>query len=155
MIPFDNNIGLIHDHYELTMAQGYFLSGRYEKQSCFDYFFRKLPFGGGFVVFCGLSSVLGMLRDLSFGVDACNHLLSAGFHAQFVDYLRSFKPGITIHAVKEGEIIFPNEPVLRVEGNILEAQLVETLLLNILNFESLIATKASRMRMVAGEQAAA
>ena len=152
MSPININTGLYTDHYELTMAQGYFLSGRHQKQACFDYFFRKNPYQGSFVVFSGLSSILDMLENYHFDSEACEYLESIGFNKQFVDYLRNFSFHASIHSVKEGEIIFPYEPVLRVEGNILETQLIETLLLNILNFESLIATKASRIRLAAGDR---
>jgi nicotinate phosphoribosyltransferase len=152
MISVKKNTGLYTDHYELVMAQGYYLSGRHEKQACFDYFFRKIPFGGGFVVFSGLTSLFEMLENFKFDETACGYLLSIGFNPQFVNFLRDFSLKASIYSVQEGEIIFPNEPVLRVEGNILEAQLIETLLLNILNFESLIATKASRVRLAAGDK---
>lgn len=152
MLPFQNTTGLYTDHYELTMAQGYFLSGRHEKQASFDYFFRKNPFNGSFVVFSGLSSALEMIRNFKFSSDDCAFLLSSGFANEFVDYLRNFSFKGNIHSVKEGELIFPYEPALRVEGTILETQLVETLILNMLNFESLIATKASRIRMAAGDR---
>lgn len=152
MLPFQYNTGLYTDHYELTMAQGYFLSGRYEKKACFDYFFRKAPFGGSFVVFAGLSSVLQMIENFNYSESDCAYLRSIGFDNRFVEYLQSFSFKGNIHSVKEGELIFPNEPALRVEGTILETQLVETLLLNILNFESLIATKACRIRQAAGDK---
>lgn len=152
MLPFVNNTGLYTDHYELTMAQGYFLSGRHEKKACFDYFFRKAPFGGSFVVFAGLSSVLQMIENFSYTKNDCNYLESVGFDSRFVEYLQSFSFRGNIHSVKEGELIFPNEPALRVEGSILETQLVETLVLNMLNFESLIATKACRIRQAAGNE---
>lgn len=152
MLTMNKNFGLYIDHYELTMGQGYFLSGRHQKQACFDYFFRKNPFQGGFVVFSGLSSVLEMIQNFRFDNEACDYLVSIGFKKEFVDFLRGFSFQGSIQSVQEGEIIFPYEPALRVEGNILETQLIETLLLNILNFESLIATKASRMRLAAGDR---
>lgn len=144
--------GLYTDHYELTMAQGYYLSGRYEKSACFDYFFRRIPFQGGFVVFSGLSSLLELLENFRFDQEACQYLAKIGFDKQFISYLKEFSFNGNIYSVEEGEIIFPNEPVLRVEGNILETQIIETLLLNILNYESLIATKACRMRWAAGNR---
>lgn len=140
------------DFYELTMAQGYFLSGRANEQACFDYFFRDLPFDGGYVIFAGLSDLLQILEDFRFNEDELDYLAKQGFKVSFLDYLRNFEFSATIHAAKEGEIIFPTEPVVRVEGTIIEAQIVETLLLNILNFESLIATKARRMKFAAGER---
>ncbi len=151
MLP--NHPAIYTDFYELTMAQGYFLSGKHEQTSTFDYFFRKCPFKGGYVVFAGLADFLELLKDFKFGDTELSYLKEKGFRDSFLDHLKSFQFKGTIYSVKEGEIVFPNEPILRVEGTILEAQIIETLLLNILNFESLIATKASRIREVAGSKA--
>ncbi len=148
----EKNIGLYTDHYELTMAQGYFLSGKQNETSYFDYFFRKNPFGGGYVVFAGLENLLEILEKLKFEEDDCIFLHSIGFDSKFIEFLRGFKFTGNVFAVREGEVVFPNEPVVRIEGNIIECQLVESLLLNILNFQSLIATKSSRMKYVAGNK---
>jgi len=134
------------------MAQGYFLTGMAEKKACFDYFFRKLPFKGGYVVFAGLDDLLGILKDYSFDKEDIDYLRERGFNEDFLSYLKQFRFKGTLHSVKEGEIIFPNEPVLRVEGSILETQIIETLALNLLNFQSLIATKASRIKLAAGNR---
>ncbi|UOB18826.1 nicotinate phosphoribosyltransferase [Abyssalbus ytuae] len=152
MLPFKTSIGLYTDYYELTMAQGHFLNNRHEERSCFDYFFRKNPYNGGFVVFAGLSSFIEMLQSFRFDEKDCEYLEQQGFDKNFINYLRNFEFKGNIHAVREGEIIFPYEPVLHVEGTILETQLIETLLLNILNFESLIATKACRCKLAAGDK---
>jgi nicotinate phosphoribosyltransferase len=152
MISLHHHAPLYTDYYELTMAQGYFLSGMTEKKACFDYFFRKLPNKGGYVVFAGLGDLLEILNDYTFGSDDIEYLRTRGFHENFLSFLKSFRFRGTIHSVKEGEIIFPNEPVLRVEGNILETQIIETLALNLLNFQSLIATKASRIKHAAGNR---
>lgn len=143
---------LYTDYYELTMAQGYFLSGRKDEQACFDYFFRRNPFEGGYVVFAGLSDLLKILQNFQFHDEEIEYLADQGFQESFLEYLRDFNLDVTIHAAKEGEIVFPREPILRVEGNIIEVQILETLLLNILNFESLIATKAARMKHAAGDK---
>ncbi|MGH7739534.1 MAG: nicotinate phosphoribosyltransferase [bacterium] len=137
--------GLYTDLYELTMAQGYTLAGLAEKSACFDYFFRETPFQGGYVVFAGLAELLAALETFSFEKDDLAYLAHLGFRKSFLDYLKDFRFRAKIFSVREGEIIFPLEPVLRVEGTLLETQLIETLLLNQLNFQSLIATKASRM----------
>jgi len=144
--------GKFVDYYELTMAQGYFLSGRNEEPATFDYFFRKNPFNGGYTVFAGLSDFLDTLEQFSFSDKDCEYLAQSGLDEKFLAYLKSFSFNGAIHSVREGEIVFPQEPVMRVEGNILEAQLIETLLLNIINFQSLIATKASRIRQAAGDR---
>ncbi|MCC5941495.1 MAG: nicotinate phosphoribosyltransferase [Balneolaceae bacterium] len=139
------------DYYELTMAQGYFLAGMHEKRSTFDYFFRKVPFDGGYVVFAGLKELIETIKHLIFSEEEIEYLVKEGFSDEFIQYLRNFEFKGNIWSAREGELIFPNEPVLRVEGNLLETQLIETLLLNILNFQSLIATKASRIKYAAGE----
>lgn len=144
--------GLYTDHYELIMAQGYFLTGKYNLRANFDYFFRKNPFKGGFVVYTGLSNLLEELSEYHFNEDDCRYLESTGFNKKFTEYLKSFRFSGNVFSVPEGETVFANEPVLRIEGNIIETQIVESLILNVLNFQSLIATKAARMRLVAGNR---
>ena len=139
------------DLYELTMGETFFLEGKENDIACFDYFFRKVPDKGGYVVFAGLHDLLDVLKDLHFTDDDIHFLRQLEFHESFIDYLKNFRFSCDVYACREGEIIFPNCPIVRVEGNIIEAQLIETLLLNILNFESLIATKASRIKYVAGK----
>ncbi|MFP4503182.1 MAG: nicotinate phosphoribosyltransferase [Cyclobacteriaceae bacterium] len=148
----DKNAGIYTDHYELSMSQGYFLNGRSETPATFDYFFRKNPFSGGFVVFAGLQDLLDTLENLHFDEESLRYLASIGFHDNFIDYLSDFRFTGDIYAPPEGELVFPHEPVVRIDGNLIEAQILETLVLNILNFESLIATKTARMRMVCGER---
>lgn len=140
------------DLYQLRMAQAYFLKNKKDLPVTFDYFFRKIPFGGGYVIFAGLADLLKALDAFEFTPDDINFLADLDFERSFLNFIEKFKFRGHIYSPKEGEIVFPTEPVLRVEGTILEVQLIETLLLNILNFESLIATKASRMRTVAGEK---
>jgi len=148
-----DNLGLYTDLYELTMAQGYYLTGKAETEATFDYFYRKNPFEGGYVIFAGLQDFLDSIPSFRFDHDSCQYLASLGFRKEFIDYLSSFSFQGEILAFREGEIVFPYEPVMIIKGNILESQLIETLLLNIINFQSLIATKASRIRDVAGDRA--
>ena len=145
-------LGLYTDFYELSMAQGYFMSGKKEETTVFDYFFRTNPFAGGFLVFAGLADLLNSLSSFNYSEQNLDYLEKLGFKSEFLDYLKSFRFNGTIYSVREGELVFPNEPILRVEGNIIEAQLIETILLNILNFQSLIATKAFRLKLVCGEK---
>ena len=152
MTILQKNSGLFTDHYELTMAQGYYLSQRHHLQAGFDYFYRKNPFNGGFVVFAGLSDLLEAIQHFRFSEDDCKFLVTSGFDKKFVDSLQNFKFHGNVYSVNEGEIIFPDEPVLRVEGDLIETQVLESLILNILNFQSLIATKAARIRHVAGDK---
>lgn len=140
------------DLYELTMAQGYFLSGRKNDTAVFDYFFRKIPFKGGYVVFAGLSDFLDLIKDFQFHPEEIDYLREQGFKESFLKFLADFRFKGDIYSAKEGEIVFSNTPLIRVEGTIIEAQIIETLLLNIINFESLIATKASRIREAAGKR---
>lgn len=138
------------DLYQIAMGQAYFLNGKRDLHATFDYFFRKAPAGGGYTVFAGLGDALEMLHGLRFAASDIEYLASLGFDAQYLEHLAQLRFRGTVHGVREGDIIFPTEPVLRVSGNIIEVQLVETLLLNVLNFQSLIATKAARIRSVAG-----
>lgn len=146
------NFGLYLDYYELTMAQGYFLSNRHKQKANFDYFFRTNPFGSGYTVFAGLSDFLELLQIFRFGPEAIDFLHKKNFKDEFLDYLKNFQFCGNIFSVQEGELVFPYEPVIRVEGNIIETQIIESLLLNVINFESLIATKARRIRYVAKEK---
>ncbi len=144
--------GTYTDLYELTMGEAYFLEGRKDDAACFDYFFRKVPNAGGYVLFAGLQDLLEVLETLHFTDTDIAFLRKLHFRPAYIDFLRGFQFRGSVYSVMEGEVIFPNCPILRVEGTLFETQLVETLLLNLLNFESLIATKASRMRHVAGKR---
>lgn len=140
------------DQYQLTMAEVYFLKNRHEEPAVFDYFYRKNPFTGGYALFTGLENLLDILEDFHFSSKDIDFLHRIGMNDDFLEFLKTFKFRGNITSVKEGEVVFPTEPLLSAEGNILEVQLIETVLLNILNFESLIATKASRIRHAAGKR---
>lgn len=140
------------DQYQLAMAQVYFENGQKEHTAVFDYYFRKLPFHGGYAIFSGLEDILEILENFRFNKGDLEYLKKQGFPSGFLDYLKDFKFRGSIYSTKEGELLFPNSPVLQVEANIIEAQIIETILLNMLNFQTLIATKASRMRLVAGNR---
>lgn len=140
-------LGLYTDFYEICMAQGYFFCEKKNEQACFDYYFRTNPYQGGFTVFAGLQDFLELLDNFKYGEDEISYLKAQGFKPEFLEYLKDFAFTGNIYSVKEGEIVFPNEPLLKVQGNLIECQLIESLLLNILNFESLIATKAFRIKL--------
>lgn len=144
--------GLYTDMYELTMVQAYFKHGTQNTPACFDYFFRKLPYAGGYVIFCGLGELLPLIENIHFDKKEIEWLLKEGFDKDFLGWLKNFHFTGTIRSMKEGEIAFPLEPLLQAEGSLAEVQLIETLLLNYLNFQSLIATKATRMRYAAGDR---
>ncbi|MEX1122480.1 MAG: nicotinate phosphoribosyltransferase, partial [Balneolales bacterium] len=144
--------GTYTDQYQLTMAQVYFLKGQKDNTAIFDYFFRKLPLMGGYAIFAGLEDLLEILENLHFDEKDIRFLHEQGLHPEFLKYLETFRFEGNIYSSPEGNPVFPILPVLTVEAKIIEAQIIETLLLNILNFQTLIATKASRMRYVAGER---
>ncbi len=144
------NLSLLTDLYELTMMQGYFFHSP-RSRGVFDMFYRYQPFNGGYVIMAGLAPLLDVLEDFRFGNEELKYLESRGiFREEFLDYLSKFRFGGDVYSVKEGTVIFPKEPVLRVHGSIMEAQIVESLVLNFINFQSLIATKASRVTDAAG-----
>lgn len=143
---------LYTDMYQLTMGQAYFMRGRHDIPASFDYFFRKLPFEGGYVLFAGLGNLLEVLKELRFEDTDIDYMHSRGFHSDYLEFLKGFHFKGSVLGMQEGEVVFPVEPVLRVEGSLLEVQLVESMLLNLLNFQSLIATKANRMKSSAGER---
>lgn len=142
---------LYTDMYQLTMCQGYFKAGMHHKKAHFDFFFRKAPFAGEYVIFAGLADVLSVLKDFRFIRDELDWLEQQGFSTDFLKYLEKYRFDGTVISAREGEVVFPGQPVLTVSGSLLSCQLVETLLLNILNFQSLIATKARRLRLAAGD----
>jgi len=133
------------DLYQITMAQVYFET-KPKGRAVFDYYFRHNPFKGGYSIFAGLEDVLEHLETLKFSSSDMSYLKSKGFKSDFLDYLENFSFNGQIYSCKEGDVVFPNRPILQVEANIIEAQIIETFLLNILNFQTLIATKASRIR---------
>ena len=136
------------DLYQITMAQVYF-GTKPTGRAVFDYYFRHNPFKSGYSIFAGLEDVLEILETLKFSESDISYLKQKGFETDFLDYLKNFRFKGNIYSSKEGDVVFPNRPILQVEANIIEAQIIETLLLNILNFQTLIATKASRIKFSA------
>ena len=140
------NLTLLTDFYELTMMQGYFKSGKAGEKVIFDMFYRKNPFGNGFAICCGLEQVVEYIRNLNFNEEDIDYLRSLHvFEEDFIDYLRGFHFTGDIYAIPEGTVVFPKEPLVKVIAPVIEAQLVETAILNIINHQSLIATKAARV----------
>ncbi len=143
---------LLTDLYELTMLAGYFDEKMHEKPATFDLFFRESPFHGSFAVFAGLETALRFLSDLRFSEEDLSYLAGLNiFKPSFLEFLRDFRFQGDVKAPREGTVVFANEPLLTVEGNLAEAQFVETVLLNIINFQTLVATKAARLKTAAGE----
>lgn len=138
--------GLYTDRYELSMAWAFWRAGRANEPAVFDYFFRTLPFHGGYATFAGAGTLVAALDQFRFENRELTFLHKHGFSSDFLDYLQSFRFRGSIWMPAEGEPVFALEPVARVEGTLIEAQLIETLLLNVLNFQTLVATKAARCR---------
>ncbi|MCX7546000.1 nicotinate phosphoribosyltransferase [Marinicella gelatinilytica] len=136
------------DLYQISMAQVYFHQQQ-SQSAVFDYFFRKNPYQGGYTLFAGLDTLLGIIEQLQFSQQDLQFLSEQGFKADFLNYLENFRFNGTIYSCREGDLVFPNAPVLSVKANLIEAQLIETVLLNTLNFQTLIASKAARIRSVA------
>lgn len=144
MRPYNQT--LLCDFYELTMGNGYLLSGKKDMQACFDLYFRKVPDNGGFAIAAGLSEMIEFLEQLHFGKEDIEYLRSKHqFSEEFLQYLADFKFECDVYAVPEGTPIFPNEPLVTVKGPAIQAQLLETMLLLTINHQSLIATKANRI----------
>lgn len=139
------NAALLTDLYELTMMQGYHHYGMHHR-AVFDMFFRRQPFDGGFSVFAGLDDLLQALENLRFSPEDIEYLRGLKlFDDAFLDYLRDFRFTGDVWAVPEGTLVFPQEPLIRVHTSILEAQLIESMLLNTINFQTLVATKTARI----------
>ena len=147
---------LLTDLYQLTMAQGYWETGQGDTQACFHMYFRDYPFKGGYAIACGMAQLADLVDEFSFSDEDVAYLGSLDapgggklFKPEFLDYLRTFELRVDIDAVLEGTVVFPHEPLVRVTGPIMDCQLIETALLNCVNFETLIATKAARVCLAA------
>ncbi len=140
------NLTLLTDLYELTMMQGYFHNMDKNETVIFDAFYRNNPGNGGYAITAGLEQLIKYIKELHFAPQDIEYLASLGiFGKEFLDYLADFKFSGSIYAIPEGTVVFPREPLVKVIAPIMEAQLVETAILNIINHQSLIATKASRV----------
>ncbi|MBP5179691.1 MAG: nicotinate phosphoribosyltransferase [Clostridiales bacterium] len=139
------NMTMLTDFYELTMGKGYLDDGNADKIVYFDAFFRDVPEHGGYAVMAGLEQVIDYLSDLHFTEDDLKFLSGYGFDERFIEYLRNFKFSCDVWAVPEGTPVFPREPLIKVRGPALQAQLLETALLCTLNHQTLIATKTARI----------
>jgi len=137
------------------MAETYWRDGIHNKRAVFELFFRKLPFGNGYAVFAGLEKVIQYIQGFHFSEEDLDYLKNeVGYKDDFLAYLKDISFTGTIRSMKEGELVFANEPILRVDAPLAEAQLIETALLNIVNYQTLIATKASRIKQVVGNEMA-
>lgn len=139
------DLSMMTELYEFTLADGYFSAGMQDTVACFDLFFRRVPDGGGFAVMAGLEQVIAYLKNLHFTEGDLAFLRGKGISEPFLDYLRDFKFACDVWAIPEGTPIFPNEPIVKVRGPVVQAQMIETMLLLCINQQSLIATKANRL----------
>lgn len=142
----NKKLELIADFYEFTMSNGYFVKNMTNTLAYFDVFFRRIPDKGGYVIIAGLNQVIDYIKNLKFTEDDITYLRNQNkFSEEFLNYLKNFKFTGDIWAIPEGTIVFPNEPLLTVKAPMIEAQLLETMLLLTINHQSLIATKTSRI----------
>lgn len=142
----ERNLTMLVDFYELTMGNGYLKNGLGDKIVYFDLFFRRVPDKGGFAIFAGLEQVIEYIKNLKFTEDDIEYLESKGiFSSDFLEYLRNFEFKCDVWSVPEGTPVFPGEPLLTVRGPVIQAQFIETMLLLIVNHQSLIAAKANRI----------
>ncbi|MGA2034697.1 MAG: nicotinate phosphoribosyltransferase [Thermoguttaceae bacterium] len=153
---YKSSLGLLTDLYQLTMAYGYWKTGRHEQQAVFHLFFRNNPFYGGFTVAAGLATVLEYLEGLRLDREDLAYMAALRgndgqplFEPSFLDHLAGMRLECDVDAIPEGTIVFPHEPLLRVTGPLVQAQLLETALLCIVNFQTLVATKAARVALAA------
>ena len=146
------NMTLLTDLYQLTMVGGYYLLGKSQQKANFDYFFRKIPENGGFCVAAGLEQLIDYIQNIHFDPEDIDYLRSLNsFPPKCLKFFQELRFTGDLYAVPEGTLVFPQEPMVRVTAPLPEAQFIETALLNILNFQTLIATKAARVCIVAGD----
>ncbi len=144
---------LLTDYYQITMCNGYILKGIAEKYAVFDLFFRQAPFKGVYAICYGINNALKNLANFKYAPESIEYLRTKGiFSEKFLEYLTKYNCKLTIRAIEDGRLIFPNEPIVEVEGPLIQCQLIETYLLNSFNFSTLCATKANRMWLVSGKQ---
>ncbi len=147
----DDSLTLHTDFYQINMMQTYWDLGRADLNAVFECYFRDMPFKNGYAIFAGLERLVDYLQNLTFTETDIDYLRDVcGFKEGFLDYLRNFKFTCTVRAPKEGDLVFSGEPIVQVEGPLAQCQLVETAILNIVNFQTLIATKAARIKSVIG-----
>lgn len=150
---YTNNLLLLTDYYEFSMTNGYYLDGIGEEPVVFDYFFRKNPFNGGYAIVAGIEQFLNILENFQFSNEQIEYLKSYNsLDDDFLEYLAHMENQLVIKGFTEGRVVFANEPILEVSGPLIQCQIIETFLLNSLNFPTLCATKANRMWLASGKQ---
>ena len=156
---YNTSLTLLTDLYQLTMAYGYWKNNIHNKEAVFHLFYRKQPFDGGYSISAGLQTAIEYIDRLSFTTDDIEYLKTLNgndgevlFPIEFLEYLSELKLELDVDAIPEGTVVFPNEPLIKVKGSLLQCQIIESALLNIINFQTLIATKAARIKEYAKEE---
>ncbi|MBA1396991.1 nicotinate phosphoribosyltransferase [Mammaliicoccus sciuri] len=148
----DDSLMLHTDLYQINMGETYWNDGIHERTAIFDLYFRSMPFNSGYAIFSGLERIVQFIEHFKFTETDIEYLREVGYQDDYLDYLKSLRFTGNIRAMKEGELCFNNEPLIRVEAPLIQAQLIETALLNTVNFQTLIATKASRIKQVVRDE---
>lgn len=148
----DDSLALHTDKYQINMAQAYWKDNIHQRNAVFEVYFRKIPFQNGYAVFAGLERVIRYLSEFRFTESDLAYLREEGYGEDYLAYLEGISFTGNVLSMQEGELVFANEPIMRIEAPLAEAQLIETALLNIVNFQTLIATKASRIKQVIGNE---
>ena len=153
MLSNDDSLALHTDLYQINMAETYWTDGIHDRRAVFDLYFREMPFNNGYAIFAGLERIIDYVQKFKFHESDLTYLKdNLGYSEDFLEYLRQLRFTGDIKSVCEGEVVFGNEPLLRVEAPLAEVQLLETALLNIVNYQTLIATKAARIRHIVGDE---
>lgn len=147
----DDSIALHTDLYQINMMETYWRLGRADLHAVFECYFRQMPFQHGYAIFAGLEHLIAYLSDLHFTASDLAYLKEEGFADDFLAYLKDFRFTCTVRSAVEGDLVFSNEPIVQIEGPLVQCQLVETALLNMINFQTLVATKAARIKSVIGD----
>ncbi|MFS1663395.1 nicotinate phosphoribosyltransferase [Streptococcus sp. zg-JUN1979] len=148
----DDSLTLHTDLYQINMMQVYFEQGIHNKKAVFEVYFRKEPFKNGYAVFAGLERIVDYLQQLQFTESDLAYLKEEGYPDDFLAYLRDLEMCLSVRSAREGDLVFANEPIVQIEGPLAQCQLVETAILNIVNFQTLVATKAARIRSVIDDE---
>lgn len=150
----DDSLALHTDRYQINMGEVYWADNVHNRKAVFEVYFRKLPFGNGYAVFAGLERVIQYLKDFRFSDNDLAFLKEEGYSEEYLNFLKDLRFTGTVRSMKEGELVFANEPIMRIEAPLIQCQLIETAILNIINYQTLIATKASRIKQIVGDEIA-
>lgn len=150
----DNSLALHTDKYQINMAEVYWRDNMHERKAVFEVYFRKLPFGNGYAIFAGLERVIQYLQNFRFSDTDLEYLREEGYREDYLAYLKDLRFTGSVKSMKEGEVVFANEGLMQIEAPLVQGQLIETAILNIINYQTLIATKASRIKQVIGDDIA-